>query len=315
MRKNKNFKYEKNQNNKIINIINKKSENSKKDNEEKNVNLEVKQGVKLIVGNKLLEMEKSQQKVLELEKIIEFQENKIKILSQGVEPYNIQIKDLNYKISSLEKENNILNQKEINYINELENLKTKLNEEIKIKNELIDSNKKLQEKIEFLNNHLDSFKFQNKKEQEEYKNMCKVKSNFEDKTIQLTEELEKTKNNLQIVENALKQKDKYIQMLINKKNNNIIYNQKREQEKNNEIIENNKNRKYIRPQSSGIKNKTIIQKSGKNLDINTNEKNMYIIEQDNIIKKLKEKISNLEKDNAGLLIRLKNINNFKNIKK
>ena len=315
MRKNNNFKYEKNKTNKIINITNKKSENSKKDNEEKNVNIEVKQGVKLIVGNKLLEMEKSQQKVLELEKIIELQDNKIKILSQGVEPYNIQIKDLNYKISSLEKENSQLNQKEMNYINELENLKTKLNEEIKIKNEFIDSNKKLQEKIEFLNNQLDSFKFENKKEQEEYKNMCKVKSNFEDKTIQLTEELQKTKYNLQIAENALKQKDKYIQMLINKKNNNIIYNQKREQEKIDEINENIKNRKYIRPQSSGIKNKNILQKSGRNIDINSNEKNMYIIEQENIIKKLKEKISHLEKDNAGLLIRLKNINNLKNIKK
>jgi len=315
MRKNNNFKYEKNKTNKIINITNKKSENSKKDNEEKNVNTEVKQGVKLIVGNKLLEMEKSQQKVLELEKIIELQDNKIKILSQGVEPYNIQIKDLNYKISSLEKENSQLNQKEMNYINELENLKTKLNEEIKIKIELSDSNKKLQEKIEFLNNQLDSFKFENKKEQEEYKNMCKVKSNFEDKTIQLTEELQKTKNNLQIAENALKQKDKYIQMLINKKNNNIIYNQKREQEKIDEINENIKNRKYIRPQSSGIKNKNILQKSGRNIDINSNEKNMYIIEQENIIKKLKEKISHLEKDNAGLLIRLKNINNLKNIKK
>ena len=302
MRKNNNFKYEKNKTNKIINITNKKSENSKKDNEEKNVNIEVKQGVKLIVGNKLLEMEKSQQKVLELEKIIELQNNKIKILSQGVEPYNIQIKDLNYKISSLEKENSQLNQKEMNYINELENLKTKLNEEIKIKNELIDSNKKLQEKIEFLNNQLDSFKFENKKEKEEYKNMCKVKSNFEDKTIQLTEELQKTKYNLQIAENALKQKDKYIQMLINKKNNNIIYNQKREQEKIDEINENIKNRKYIKPQSSGIKNKNILQKSGRNIDINSNEKNMYIIEQENIIKKLKEKISHLEKDNAGLLI-------------
>ena len=315
MRKNNNFKYEKNKTNKIINITNKKSENSKKDNEEKNVNIEVKQGVKLIVGNKLLEMEKSQQKVLELEKIIELQNNKIKILSQGVEPYNIQIKDLNYKISSLEKENSQLNQKEMNYINELENLKTKLNEEIKIKNEFIDSNKKLQEKIEFLNNQLDSFKFENKKEKEEYKNMCKVKSNFEDKTIQLTEELQKTKYNLQIAENALKQKDKYIQMLINKKNNNIIYNHKKEQEKNDEINETYKNKKYTRPQSSGIKNKNILQKTGRNLDINSNDKNIYIIEQDNIIKKLREKISHLEKDNAGLLIRLKNVNNFKSIKK
>ena len=40
---------------------------------------------------------------------------------------------------------------------------------------------------------------------------------------------------------------------------------------------------------------------------------MYIIEQDNLIKKLREKISHLEKDNAGLLIRLKNTNNFKSI--
>ena len=42
---------------------------------------------------------------------------------------------------------------------------------------------------------------------------------------------------------------------------------------------------------------------------------MYIIEQDNLIKKLREKISHLEKDNAGLLIRLKNANNFKSLKK
>ena len=58
-----------------------------------------------------------------------------------------------------------------------------------------------------------------------------------------------------------------------------------------------------------------MQKTGKNLDINSNNTNMYIIEQDNLIKKLREKISHLEKDNAGLLIRLKNVNNFKSIKK
>ena len=92
-----------------------------------------------------------------------------------------------------------------------------MNEEIKIKNELIESNKKLQEKIELLNHQLNSFKLEYKKDQEEYNNMCKVKSNFEDRTIQLTEELQKNQNKLQILENALKQKDKYIQMLINKK--------------------------------------------------------------------------------------------------
>ena len=99
-----------------------------------------------------------------------------------------------------------------------------MNEEIKIKNELIESNKKLQEKIELLNHQLNSFKLEYKKDQEEYNNMCKVKSNFEDRTIQLTEELQKNQNKLQILENALKQKDKYIQMLINKKNNIILLN-------------------------------------------------------------------------------------------
>ena len=315
MRKNINLKSEKNKNNKIPNISNKKSENKKQDKESNNNNVEINQGVKLIVGNKLLEMEKSHEKVLELEKIIELQNNKIKILNQGVEPYNIQIQNLNMKLTELSKENNLLKQKDLNKDEEISNLKNQLNEENKIKNELIESNKKLQEKIELLNHQLDSFKFDSKKEQEEYNNMCKVKSNFEDKTIQLTEEFQKTQTKLQIAENALKQKDKYIQMLINKKNNNIIYNHKKEQEKNDEINESNKNKKYIRPQSSGIKNKNILQKSNKNFDINSNDKNMYIMEQDNLIKKLREKISHLEKDNAGLLIRLKNTNNFKSLKK
>jgi hypothetical protein len=315
MRKNINLKSEKNKNNKIPNISNKKSENKKQDKESNNNNVEINQGVKLTVGNKLLEMEKSHEKVLELEKIIELQNNKIKILNQGVEPYNIQIQNLNMKLTELSKENNLLKQKDLNKDEEISNLKNQLNEENKIKNELIESNTKLQEKIELLNHQLDSFKFDSKKEQEEYNNMCKVKSNFEDKTIQLTEELQKTQTKLQIAENALKQKDKYIQMLINKKNNNIIYNHKKEQEKNDEINESNKNKKYIRPQSSGIKNKNILQKSNKNFDINSNDKNMYIMEQDNLIKKLREKISHLEKDNAGLLIRLKNTNNFKSLKK
>ena len=315
MRKNINLKSEKNKNNKIPNISNKKSENKKQDKESNNNNVEINQGVKLTVGNKLLEMEKSHEKVLELEKIIELQNNKIKILNQGVEPYNIQIQNLNMKLTELSKENNLLKQKDLNKDEEISNLKNQLSEENKIKNELIESNKKLQEKIELLNHQLDSFKFDSKKEQEEYNNMCKVKSNFEDKTIQLTEELQKTQTKLQIAENALKQKDKYIQMLINKKNNNIIYNHKKEQEKNDEINESNKNKKYIRPQSSGIKNKNILQKSNKNFDINSNDKNMYIMEQDNLIKKLREKISHLEKDNAGLLIRLKNTNNFKSLKK
>ena len=114
-------------------------------------------------------------------------------------------------------ENNSLKQNDLSKNEEIERLKNQLNDESKIKNELIESNKKLQEKIELLNHQIESIKFNNKKEQEEYNSMCKVKNNFEDRTIQLTEELQKIQTKLQIAENALKQKDKYIQMLINKK--------------------------------------------------------------------------------------------------
>ena len=63
MRKNINLKSNKNNNNKIINKSNKKIENKKLENEVNDINKEINQGVKLTVGNKLLEMEKSQQKV------------------------------------------------------------------------------------------------------------------------------------------------------------------------------------------------------------------------------------------------------------
>lgn len=304
MRKDKN---EKNTINQISKFSNKINEKNNQNIGNPCINIEKNTGVKLTVGNKLFEIEKSNQKVLELEKIIELQNNKINFLNQGVEPYNIQIQELNLNLTQIKKENNILKQNELNFIKEIEDLKNKMSDEVKIKNELIDSNKKLQEKIESLNNQLNSIKLELKKEQEEYKDMCRVKSNFEDRIIQLTEELQKIQSKLQIEEKALNQKDKYIQMIINKKNNNIYYDIRKEQEKNSFIIEPNKTKKNVRPQSSGIKNKNILQTS--------KEKNMHIIEQENIIKKLKEKISHLEKDNAGLLIRLKNKNNFSSIKK
>ena len=102
----------------------------------------------------------------------------------------------------------------------------------------------------------------------------------------------------------------YSEKLLFQKASNYRFNHtniRKEQEKNSFITEPNKTKKNVRPQSSGIKNKNILQTS--------KEKNMHIIEQENIIKKLKEKISHLEKDNAGLLIRLKNKNNFSSIKK
>ena len=262
-------------------------------------------------------MQKSEEKNIMLQKIIQEQENKIKILSQGIEPYTTEIENLKNKIIELENENNALKQKDINMNLEIENLKNKINEEIEIKNELIESNKKLQQKIEILNQHIDNSKHENKKDQEEYNNMCKVKDNFEDKIIQLTDMLEKNTIKLQTAENVIKQKEKYIQMLINKKNNSTFYGhrnkeQEKHEESNNNNFTNSNSKRYVRPQSFGIKNKNILSRqSGKNYDINSNESNAIIMEQENIIKKLKEKIIHLEKDNTGLLIRLKNNNNLK----
>ena len=199
----------------------------------------------------------------------------------------------------------------------MENLKIQNAEEIKIKNELIESNQKLQHKIELLNQQIDDFKYENKKDQEEYNNMCKVKSNFEDKIIYLSEELDKTKIKLQTAENVIKQKEKYIQMLVNKKNNSTFYNiRNKEQEKQVEQNNNSNSKRNIRPQSFGIKNRNILSRqNGKNFEMGSNKSsNAIIFEQEIIIKKLKEKIAYLEKDNAGLLIRLKN-NNLKSIKK
>ena len=147
--------------------------------------------------------------------------------------------------------------------------------------------------------------------------MCKVKSNFEDKIIKLTDDFEKTTNQLQTAENVIKQKETYIQMLVNKRNNSTFYNynkNKEQGEQNNNNININSKRS-VRPQSFGIKNRNILKQGMKNIDLYSNDNNGIILEQENIIKKLKEKITHLEKDNAGLLIRLKNSNNLKSIKK
>ena len=298
---------------------NKNQENTQKIAKTTPINIQPGSEVKLTVGNKLLEMEKNEQRVQELQKIIQKQENTIKILNQGVAPYNLEIENLKLKITELQNENNILKERDQNINLEIDSLKNRINEESIIKNELIESNKKLQQKIEILNQELENIKYENKRDQEEYTNMCRVKSNFEDRIIQLSEELEKNRIKLQTAENVIKQKEKYIQMLINRKNNSTFYNHNnKEQENKEQNINNNGNnsKRYARPQSFGIKNRNILNKQGgKNYDIGLNENNAVIIEQDNIIKKLKEKIAHLEKDNAGLLIRLKNNNNLKMIKK
>ena len=267
--------------------------------------------VKVTVGNKLLEMEQNEKKVVKLEKIIQDQESKIQILNKGVEPYTIEIEKLKSQIISYQKENSELKSKIIELNKTIDDLNNRTSDETVIKNELIESNKKLQKKVEFLSQKINEFKYETEKDQEEYNNMCRVKSNYETRVIQLSEELEKNRIKLQTSENIINQKEKYIQMLINKKNSSYYSNKNKEQEKQDSQIN---SKRYPRPQSFGMKNKNILGK--KNYEIIGNDPNInaLVFEQEKIIKKLKEKISHLEKDNAGLIIRLKN-NNIKSIKK
>jgi septal ring factor EnvC (AmiA/AmiB activator) len=127
----------------------------------------------------------------------------------------------------------------------------------------------------------------------------------------------KTPATLDDVVNAIGKISKNISTIPTDINSAITKNNKEQENKEQNINNNgNNSKRYARPQSFGIKNRNILTKQGgKNYDIGLNENNAVIIEQDNIIKKLKEKIAHLEKDNAGLLIRLKNNNNLKTIKK
>ena len=271
-------------------------------------------GVQVKVGNKLLEMEKSEERVKTLENIINEQNLIIQKFKEGTSPYDKEITNLNNIITDLKNEEEHLRNNDTKIKNELEKLKIQLSEESRIKNEMIESNKKLQQKIEELNQQINEMKFNIKKDKEEYKNMCKVKDEFEDKIILLSDELEKNKNKLLNAENIIKQKDKYIQMLINKKNKTFYNN-------NNINTKSSSKVSTQRPQSSGIKKVNVSKFEKEKKSVNggkiygSNDPYAIILEQENMIKKLKEKISYLEKDNAGLLIRLRNNNNLKTVKK
>ena len=72
-----------NNNNKEIKE-NKRQENKQSTIKTESINTVIDQGVKIKVGNKLLEMEKNEEKLIKLQKIIQEQENTINILKQGV---------------------------------------------------------------------------------------------------------------------------------------------------------------------------------------------------------------------------------------
>ena len=143
-------------------------------------------------------------RIYKLENIIKEQKNEIDNLKTGLNPY---IKEIHILKNELEKtRNENLNlKKEINDINlSKSKLEQKILDEEKLKENLIQSNKKLQQQIELLTNKIfeleNNLKFQN----EEYFNMEKVKGRYEDKIIELTNQLDSLKLKYNTSENIIK---------------------------------------------------------------------------------------------------------------
>ena len=153
-----------------------------------------------------------------------------------------------------------------------------------MKEDLIEANKKLQRQIEILNNKIMDMEKHIINQNEEYKGMEKVKGNYEEKIISLTNSIDKLKSKLNSCENIIRQKERYIQMLNN---------QETEKLKNNSL---NNNTKFN-------SNNKIINRPNSTSKINYER---LIIDKDNTIKKLENKVRQLEKDNNNLIIRVRN---------
>ena len=191
---------------------------------------------------------------------------------------------LKNEVHRLTKENQVL---KVNYQNEI-NIKEKVNRDLiyenKMKEDLIEANKKLQREIEILNNKIMDMEKHIINQNEEYKGMEKVKGNYEEKIISLTNSIDKLKSKLNSCENIIRQKERYIQMLNN---------QETEKLKNNSL---NNNTKFN-------SNNKIINRPNSTSKINYER---LIIDKDNTIKKLENKVRQLEKDNNNLIIRVRN---------
>lgn len=228
--------------------------------------------------------EQNIKKINELEEIIKNQNFELQKLKSLTNPFQKEIVSLKNEIDRLTKENQVLKG---NYQNEI-NIKEKVNRDLiyenKMKEDLIEANKKLQRQIEVLNNKIIDMEKHIINQNEEYKGMEKVKGNYEEKIISLTNSIDKLKSKLNSCENIIRQKERYIQMLNN---------QETEKLKNNSL---NNNTKFN-------SNNKIINRPNSTSKINYER---LIIDKDNIIKKLENKVRQLEKDNNNLIIRVRN---------
>ena len=228
--------------------------------------------------------EQNLKKITELEEIIKNQNFELQKLKSLTNPFQKEIVSLKNEIDRLTKENQVLKG---NYQNEI-NIKEKVNRDLiyenKMKEDLIEANKKLQRQIEILNNKIMDMEKHIINQNEEYKGMEKVKGNYEEKIISLTNSIDKLKSKLNSCENIIRQKERYIQMLNN---------QETEKLKNNSL---NNNTKFN-------SNNKIINRPNSTSKINYER---LIIDKDNTIKKLENKVRQLEKDNNNLIIRVRN---------
>ena len=228
--------------------------------------------------------EQNLKKISELEEVIKNQNFELQKLKSSTNPFQREIVTLKNEVDRLTKENQVLKG---NYQNEI-NIKEKVNRELiyenKMKEDLIEANKKLQRQIEVLNNKIMDMEKHIINQNEEYKGMEKVKGNYEEKIISLTNTIDKLKSKLNSCENIIRQKERYIQMKNNQENEKLKNNSLNSDAK---LTSNNKT--MMRPNSA--------------FKINYER---LIIDKDNIIKKLENKVRQLEKDNNNLIIRVRN---------
>ena len=155
--------------------------------------------------------------------------------------------------------------------------------------DLSESNKKVQYKIEVLNNTIEEKNKTIQRQNVEYHLMEKVKEDFEEKMIALSKQLDECKAKMFSMNNIIKQKERYIQMLLNEKKNLS----------NKSILNSSSSNNNIKTNKTSNNFHSINQCSTSQLKVQLTEKEQYI-------KKLEDKTKKLEIDNSNLIIRLRN---------
>lgn len=255
--------------------------------------------VKVTLGRNLLKerREENEQKLRRMEFLLEEKEKEINELKSEIKQYKTEINNKQNDVLEAFQEKEKLMIQIQGLINEQFKLKQTIQNNIQINRDLYDSNKKLQKEIEILNSQLDRNENDMQKQKIEYDDMEKIKSDFENRIIALTKINETQQNKIQSFENIIKQKDKYIQMLVLKKKNS-----------------DNRPFTTTTPNTSGTNSKKFKNNEQKfqisnsnthtsiaNMKLQINEKNKQILD-------LEEKIKKIQNDNNNLVIRLRNMN-------